>query len=698
MRNIAATIKNRLRGPYGASFCAIVVLFSACRPASPGRSKLWSVRTAEDFARLVQNGRSVADVSASDVRPRLALAGGASVGGLSATDIEMDENHEAVIFAEFDSRKTPGLASSAVEAFTHDLMLRSSSDLRVEPTELKLYGVSAGRGNQMIVAYRREISGIPVRDTKLTFIYGRDGAGQYHLMEIDNRTFGHIKPVERPSAVRLNDAKISQVTRTKNSKISGSGDGYFVDTRTQKPRLIPTTWYDVMAEDGRKFTLTFFGGDEPVLMEAFSYRFDAVLEANVFVRNWSGSKQLFPVPDVTIEGPSGRVTLDRNGTLPGTVSSGKVTLRSSWVRFTNEAGTPASYDVISDGGRTIVKVDGSGAESAINAYIALSRVRSFVMKFLTADEVPFLNKSLKATTDIENTCNAYYEGLSISLFSKGDGCANMSLVNDVIYHEWGHGLDDYMGPGAAQNGDGITDGAFSEGIGDIIAMFMNHDSNMGAGFFTNDASKPIRRLENKKIYVPGQTSEIHSQGTIIGGAFWELRKRMINKYGDAGHDKAAGLFFAHLKEADSYLDSYKIVQRLADDDNNTVTRHGDWCLINHSFSVKGLTKEDPCQDDFATSSVGSEAKIFMALGESSSAGSTPIFVASTLDGAQSIKICSGQESCANPVTLQVAKHEGGVSFFGPAALTVSDGGIFNAQMLDSGGRELGRRVVKFLKK
>ena len=41
----------------------------------------------------------------------------------------------------------------------------------------------------------------------------------------------------------------------------------------------------------------------------------------------------------------------------------------------------------------------------------------------------------------------------------------MALVIDVIYHEWGHGLDDFTGPGS-RFGGGMTDSAFSEAIGD----------------------------------------------------------------------------------------------------------------------------------------------------------------------------------------------------------------------------------------
>jgi hypothetical protein len=173
---------------------------------------------------------------------------------------------------------------------------------------------------------------------------------------------------------------------------------------------------------------------------------------------------------------------------------------------------------------------------------------------------------------------------------------------------------------------------------------------------------------------------------------------MINKYGDAGHEKAAALFFSHLQEADSYLSSYRIVQRLADDDNNTVTRHSDWCLINHAFASKGLTKEDPCTDDFATSDVGGESKIFASLVESANPDLTPLIVSAGLDQAESVKICQGREPCANPKIVPVQNTIDGYKIFVPVSVKASEGALYNAEAIDATGRSLGRRVIKFSKK
>jgi hypothetical protein len=685
--------------PYRA-FClllpVIILPVSSCRPSAPGRSKLWSVRTADDFERLVQHGRIVGGLTVADEQMRLSGTTGV-LGGLRVSSIEMDEANEAIVRVIFDSRGTPAVRAESLRSFTMELISRIQADLRVDSSELKPVSFVAGRGSQTVLAFTREISGIPVRDSLLAFVFGQMKDG-YHLMEIENRTWGHIEPESRQSGAKLTDQKIAQVTRRKNTRIIASRDGYRIENKASHPRLLPTTWYDVLTEDGQKFTLTFSGGEEPQLIEAYPHRYSSLLEATAFSRNWNGPKDTYPLPDVTIESSSGRLSTNNLGRLPPNFQGGRVNLRSFWAKLISESGSTTNFEIANENGRTVLKQGNQGVTSGVNAYVAISRVRAFVSKFLTAQELPYLKKSVKVTTDIADKCNAYYQGLTLSFFAKGGKCANMALVNDVVYHEWGHGLDDYSGPGSENYGGGMTDGAFSEGIGDIVAMMMTHDSNMGVGFYTDDATKPIRNLENKKVYIPGQSSEIHSQGTIIGGAFWELRKRMINKYGDAGHEKAASLFFRHLKEADSYLSSYKIVQRLADDDNNTVTRHPDWCLINHAFAVKGLTKEDPCDDDFATGTSGNETKIFGSLGESASADATPLTISASFDQAQSVKLCEGRDPCANPMVLQPQGQAGVVKLFGPTNIKAADGAYFNADVIDATGNSVGRRIMKVTKK
>jgi hypothetical protein len=671
--------------------------FTGCRPALPEKSRLWSVRTAEDFARLVRQGRKVADIPPSDANgTSLLLTSASTFGGFPTIYLEMDEQNESIIFAQFDVRTMPAVNRSAIDSFTKDFIQKASPDLRIDPSELRPIDLPAAKSNQRVKAFTREISGIPVRDSRLIFIFA-EVAGSFRLMEIQNRTFSHLKIATRPNGPRLDQTRLGQVLGASDTQILTIGDSYIVDKRLSPPQIAHATWYQVSQADGKIFTLTFSGGQEPALIEAYSHRTDAVLEAIVYSRSWAGDKKFVPVPELTIETTNGRQLLDAQGQWPGSPINGKVHVNNTWFRGISASGQPTSFEFVTDGARSIVKTDNDEPASITNVYVALARVRAFALKYLSVAEVPFFNQRITITTDIKQTCNAYYQAKTLNFFSKGGNCANMAFVNDVIYHEWGHGLDDHTGPGAI-NGGGMSDGAFSEGIGDIVAMFMNRDNMMGLGFFTSDASRGIRNLDNKKVYVQGQESGVHAQGTIIGGAFWELRRRMINKYGEAGHDRAAKIFFRHLIEAARYLRSSQSVQRLADDDNHPATRHSDWCLINHAFAAKRLTQEDSCQDNFNDPAAGPESQVFFALGEPKTGSLSPLFVSVAINGAASISVCEGRDACTQPVAVPFLRTTAGIKIFGPVNWNVLENQVINADILDASGKSIAKRVVKFNRK
>jgi hypothetical protein len=169
-------------------------------------------------------------------------------------------------------------------------------------------------------------------------------------MEIENRTWGHIAPDSRQSGAKLTDQKIAQVTRRTNTRIIASRDGYRIENKASHPRLLPTTWYDVLTEDGQKFTLTFSGGEEPQLIEAYPHRYSSLLEATAFSRNWNGPKDTYPLPDVTIESSSGRLSTNNLGRLPPNFQGGRVNLRSFWAKLISESGSTTNFEIANENG------------------------------------------------------------------------------------------------------------------------------------------------------------------------------------------------------------------------------------------------------------------------------------------------------------------------------------------------------------
>jgi hypothetical protein len=104
--------------------------------------------------------------------------------------------------------------------------------------------------------------------------------------------------------------------------------------------------------------------------------------------------------------------------------------------------------------------------------------------------LPFLSTKVPVKVNINDVCNATWNGTSLNFYKAGEiasgssviSCKNTGEIRDVMQHEWGHGLDDNDGeePGFAA---GLGDMATGEAVGDHIALFVDHDSCIGQSFY-----------------------------------------------------------------------------------------------------------------------------------------------------------------------------------------------------------------------
>lgn len=222
----------------------------------------------------------------------------------------------------------------------------------------------------------------------------------------------------------------------------------------------------------------------------------------------------------------------------------------------------------------------------IMAFYHVNRIKDMARKYIQS---PWLEKKLIANTNISDYCNANfdtYEG-SINFYRANNECANTANIADVIYHEFGHGLD--------WNTGGIDDGAFSEGYGDILSLIFSGDSKLGIGFFLADGS-PVRDLAIAKRY-PQDTGEVHDEGQIIGSTFYDLYLALLSKYGshEVVSDKVANYAFKMIFTARTYLDVYDAMLVIDDDDADLENGTPNYCIINKVFADHGLTRvADTC--------------------------------------------------------------------------------------------------------
>ncbi|MDP6933362.1 MAG: hypothetical protein QGG40_10625, partial [Myxococcota bacterium] len=162
------------------------------------------------------------------------------------------------------------------------------------------------------------------------------------------------------------------------------------------------------------------------------------------------------------------------------------------------------------------------------------------------------------------TCNAYYTSGTISFFPEdGVFCNNLGRIADVVYHEVGHGIHQYI----------LATGTFasdvSEGSSDYVAATILDDPELAPNAYVN--GDYIRELETDKFYPDDIIHESHNDGLIWGSFLWNLRDEWISTYGeDEGHRMVDELFLGALSQGPALTDLYEAVV-LADDDDGDLS-------------------------------------------------------------------------------------------------------------------------------
>lgn len=563
---------------------SLTLLASACGVA-PSQSSVDDDGSTSSFAELLRRGRNAAALPGQAA----SYADAKSLDGEATVSMEMDAGSGDVAFAAFDTSKMPDAADLKDYALAfvakHQDVLGVSKD---ELKEVKNFKVNPTK-DAAVLTFVREVSGMIVRDSYLQFGFAKVG-GTWRLRDLTNHTFGRLvvkndgakSATYGDAASAIGRSDLKEIGRKRVVYTREKGQNAYEMISAQELQLKdPAT--------GEVYTVTVEDGSNKVL-EAYTSRRDLAarqIYAHVHERSYFYNKMVdIPLQFATV----GSSESDLNGNADVSGESVTVQLSGSTMTLQDSSGRRIpSFTAQFSGDRAVVTARSDAELVPLNAFSAIGRANAFARKYVTTQEVPWLSEQLTVVVNVAGGCNSYYDG-TVNLYAESSKCANMSLLNDVAYHEWGHGLDDATGTQG-----GMTSSAFSEGIGDIVAAYMTNSSNMAPGFYLNKETG-IRQLKNSKKY-PQDRGEAHAEGTIIGGAFWDLREAMIQRYGqDAGGEKAAKLFVRHLLTADGYTQSYQTVQRLNDDDGNAATKGPDYCLINAAFAAHGLATAENCTD------------------------------------------------------------------------------------------------------
>jgi trimeric autotransporter adhesin len=165
-----------------------------------------------------------------------------------------------------------------------------------------------------------------------------------------------------------------------------------------------------------------------------------------------------------------------------TSGTATTTLSGRFVRIQDACGAlsaRSSSGTINLGGATgqhdCEPASGGGAgntAAARTSFYELNKVAELARGWLPGN--PWLNAPLTANVNGDETCNAFWNGSTVTLHRAGDGCRNMGEIASVLDHEWAHGLDDNDANG--------TRGASREGLADIAALYRLETSCVSYGF------------------------------------------------------------------------------------------------------------------------------------------------------------------------------------------------------------------------
>jgi hypothetical protein len=222
-------------------------------------------------------------------------------------------------------------------------------------------------------------------------------------------------------------------------------------------------------------------------------------------------------------------------------------------------------------------------DAQVQTYLSANTAKDFAR---TLDpNMPTLGDQLAANVNIAQSCNAFFDGTSINFFRASMNCQNTGLVQDVVFHEYGHAVH----VAEIIDGVGAFDAAMSEGAADFFAAQITGDPAMGRGFFYTDA--PLRDLDppTKENRWPEDIGEIHKTGIIFGGAFWDLRKALITELGDSeGIQVTSKLYLGALRRSISIPTSLVEVLAADDDDGDLANGTPHECAIRNAYGRHGL--------------------------------------------------------------------------------------------------------------
>ena len=308
--------------------------------------------------------------------------------------------------------------------------------------------------------------------------------------------------------------------------------------------------------------------------------------------------QPMPYLRLTASGPSGGIfetDADGNWSIPGAGGSVPISgdLYGPWVDLNNYNGGEAEYSGTAQVGVPLPVVfdDTNSRQDERDVFDGVNDVHDF---FEWIDPgFAYANTRIDAyinRTDGYCPGNAWWNG-NINFCAASSEYANTGEIQNVVQHEFGHGVNDYILGYQGSTGMG-------EGNSDILANLMSQESIIGLGFFVGNCTGGIRNADNNLVYpdnVIGQS--IHFAGQVIAGFNWDAMVLMQQYIGqDEGHFFASSNWhLGRVLMQPTDMPDQVFATFLADDDDgdldNGTPHHAYYAqaAMNHGFTPPAIT-------------------------------------------------------------------------------------------------------------
>lgn len=477
----------------------------------------------------------------------------------------------------------------AIDGALRGFIAANPALFRAAPHDLETVRVQHA-GNVWYASYRRRVDGVPVLFERWEF---RVGAGRLMAFGVDaGPRNGELRAAPVLDATVARAVARADLGLAADARVEGGETLYWLadEAQTDKVyRLVRDVRARSISPPGSWIVLV-DAADGTVRWRHDRLRYEIAGAAigPVHLDLPTGPTQSQPFAHQRVVVGSNDVFTDANGiyTAP---ASGTVTVESALeglfcdVYRADDLDAAFSTSVTDPGLAHITWSDANSHQAERDGYFHVNRVHDHVR----ALDVGFVGNDypMPCVVNIPDFCNAYWDGFALNFYDQGGGCPNIATMPDVVYHEYGHGVNDnlYVQAGADF---GMFNGALHEGLADVMATFIQDNPIMGKGFFGPGTA--LRSVDNTAHWPEDASSDPHVTGLIVAGAMWDLRESIgltlaehlshFAKYGvpdDVNDGIAMGKYFVEVLIAD-------------DNDGNLANGTPHFNQIAAAFSAHGI--------------------------------------------------------------------------------------------------------------